>query len=512
MPQKIPFSIGLNTSSTSLKSSISSAIASVGNEVNSIVNGNTYNGTEVILGAVEIDGNFIKDVSLKQAHMPMTVFQSFPVQMPDGTFTMVSDKTSTMDNAGTNCGGLACTLNGGICGCPDNFNEEILNSMIPTVQNFKVGASCSSKFGQQYLQYFYPEIKWNPRAFQLLKSRLLLCAEIVFPLSNTQGKVIRVKMVDEGPVHKVAIDIMGALCMVSSMKDIFLVSGRLNGKNQIIDNTNYSFPFKDSSYDYINGEIKGYGPQAMLNLKKNVKINTAFTSYNGVGKTSEKNKIGHSLVRVKFFVDPSQREKAEKLLKHKLPEDFLKTNYSGDSAEISEAISSKSLMMDNSSIAGKILNAGLRVSNYCRSNNFKYGSDRMLMKAPPETGMQIVAKSVIDCSSAVWWILGEAGLLKNPTKNIPNTTFFRNNFTSSLIEGLYAKEIELSQLQPGDIILWDRHRDSYNHIAIYSSTGKCFDFGNTKRINSSQPVNKGLKDRDPNATCKFWRIVSNNTA
>lgn len=477
------------------------------------IGGSAFTGGVVGMGNVEIDGNFITDTNLKQAVMPMTVFQSFPVQLPDGTYTMVSDQTSTSDGAGTNMGGLSHVLNGGKCGCPDGFNETILKSMEGKVPNFKVGASVSAKFGQQYLEYFYPDVKWGRGDFSKLKVRGYICAEVVCPISASEGKVIRVKMVDEGPVHKVAIDIMGAFCLLDSYKDIFSVYGKINGKNETIDNTTYKFPFASAGYDYVNGEIPGYGPTKMLELRNNVKVNTAFSRYGGGTKGGATNSQGHAMTRVRFFMDQSHRAAAEKVINHPLPDEFFKTNYTGEIVNLAPVGVSAPINVDNSSIAGMIINAGIKVGQYCSSHGFVYSwQGRTLSTAPAGSNMKVVAKSSTDCSAGVWWILGEAGLLKKPTGWPPNTVFFRKNFASSLVDGVGLIEVDLASLQPGDIILWDRGKSQGNHIAIYAGPGKCFDFGSSKRIGSPQPVSKGLNDKSAIAGRKFWRVVPAGTA
>lgn len=515
MPEKIPFSVGLSALPTELLNN-GSPTSNSGWSLNGGVgtnqgNGLFFSGSNVSLGNIEKIGNFIKDAELKQAYIPMTVFQSFPVKMPDGTYTMVSDHTSTCDGAGTNKGGLACKLNAGTCGCPDGFDISILNSMQGKVPNFKVGASCSSKFGQSYLQFFYPEVKWGAKDFCRLKYNLYICAELVCPISATEGKVMRIKMVDEGPVHKDAIDLMGAFCLLTPYADTFSIYGKINGKNQTIDNSTYQFAFKDNGYDYVNGEIPGYNPEAMIALKNSVKVTTAFSRYGGSAKGGERGQNGNSMVRVRFFIDPSQREGAEKLVGHPLPDDLFKTNYTGETATLTQPIMASTGNYDSSTIAGMILNSGLKVSEYCRANHLQYysaGNKRTLL-ASTINNLKIIPSDCVDCSLGIWWMMGEAGLLKNPAGSPPNTTYYRRNFTSDLAPGLSVVEVQESQLQPGDILFWDRNRDSMNHVAIYAGPGKCFDFGSTTRINSPQPVNKGLKD-SRGGKLRIWRIVANS--
>lgn len=169
--------------------------------------------------------------------------------------------------------------------------------------------------------------------------------------------------------------------------------------------------------------------------------------------------------------------------------------------------------VDNSNLSGRILNAGIKVGAYCHSNKFSYSwQNRTIKQAPTGSGLTYAPSgTTTDCSAGVWWILGEAGLLKNPTGWPPNTVFFRKDFSSSFIDGVSLIEVDIANIQPGDIILWDRGKSQGNHVAIFSSMGKCFDFGTTKRIASTQPVSKGLVDNSAVAGRKIWRVVPAGT-
>lgn len=169
--------------------------------------------------------------------------------------------------------------------------------------------------------------------------------------------------------------------------------------------------------------------------------------------------------------------------------------------------------VDNSNLAGRIINAGIKVGTYCHSNKFSYSwQNRTIKQAPPGSGLMYAPSgTTTDCSAGVWWILGEAGLLKNPTGWPPNTVFFRKDFSSSFIDGVSLIEVDIANIQAGDIILWDRGKSQGNHIAIFSSMGKCFDFGSSKRIGSMQPVSKGLVDNSAVAGRKVWRVVPAGT-
>lgn len=169
--------------------------------------------------------------------------------------------------------------------------------------------------------------------------------------------------------------------------------------------------------------------------------------------------------------------------------------------------------VDNSNLAGRIINTAMKVANYCRSNNFSYSwENRTIKQAPAGSGLTYAPSSTTDCSAGVWWVLGEAGLLKNPTGWPPNTVFFRKDFSSSFVDGVSVIEVDVANIQAGDIILWDRGKSQGNHIAIFASMGKCFDFGKTERIRAQQPVNKALTDKTAIAGRKVWRVVPAGTA
>jgi hypothetical protein len=188
MPDNIPFSIGLeslpldalqanngangNTYSSNFGTSISAGGASIS------ADGANYTGGIIDINAPTVeDGVYITDTSLKQVYIEMTVFQSFPVQMDDGKYTYVSDKTSTGDNAGTNTGGLSHNCNAGQCGFCDKFDESILDAQIGKVPNFKIGASIGHAYGTQYLKKFYPEVAWTAGDFGALKKDGFFIAE-----------------------------------------------------------------------------------------------------------------------------------------------------------------------------------------------------------------------------------------------------------------------------------------------------------------------------------------------
>lgn len=168
-----------------------------------------------------------------------------------------------------------------------------------------------------------------------------------------------------------------------------------------------------------------------------------------------------------------------------------------------------------SDVAGRILNAGIKVGQYCNANKLTYDQDdRALKAAPAGSGMSYIPRNNhgTDCSAGTWWILSEAGLIKNPTSWPINTTGYRTNPGKYLTDGYIATEVPIENIQPGDIIMWDRGKNENNHVAIFASVGKCFDFGGRGTVPKLQPVSKGLVDSSAVAGRRVWRISSAGAA
>ena len=164
-----------------------------------------------------------------------------------------------------------------------------------------------------------------------LLAKGLLWAEVVFPISNTESKVLKIKIVDNCAEHtEPRLDIMPSFCLINSHRDIFSITGSRKGKNKI-DGSKIAFLFQDCNYDYINGEIVGYGPENVYkkfypyssklfeDSKSILNYNKVFLGMDGKTVGGPKSKrvergliIEHSLVKVRFFIDPSAKEQAEK--------------------------------------------------------------------------------------------------------------------------------------------------------------------------------------------------------
>lgn len=170
---KIKFSMGLdNLQITDGTTSISS-MGSFGSS-----SGGGYGTGNATLG--QLTGNWVSDPNLKQVGMIMTVFQSFPVsvQGQSNPYTMVVDKTSTSDGAGTNHGELCI----GVLGCPDGYNLDLLKKVASNTNGggFKVGVSCWNERGVEYMRHFYGDIM-TVGQFNVLRRKCLLNVEVVVP-------------------------------------------------------------------------------------------------------------------------------------------------------------------------------------------------------------------------------------------------------------------------------------------------------------------------------------------
>lgn len=528
MPDRFPFSIGLDFTRLQQPDTAPASPLSVGSLISLAAgSGATYSGSKVGLSEPALqDGVFVDDAELKQVYIPLTVFQSFPVEMEDGSYTYVTDSTSTSDNAGTNTGQLSQSLNSGVCGFPDKFTASILQSQLDSVPAFKVGASVGYMYGDSYFKRFYPEVDWKYGTggdFLKLKRNNCLVAEVVMPVSSTEGRPIRINLVDDGPHSAFKLDVMGAYCLLDEVKDLFKIQAQDKDGWKLINNTTIKFPFATARYDYVKGEIPGYSPAAMLEFRKNLYNNrevSPFKRYLGTGRSGPKNSKGQSMVRVRFFIDPKNREKAEKLVKKALPADLYKTNYEGEVVNISTdfKLERNLLMTDNSTISGRILNAGVKVSNYIKNSKEGYdqnGRDLILASKKGISDLKYVSKHGTDCSSSITWILAEAGVVDFGDKSYispPHTGLwrkFKNSWPNSalpLAAGLKGIPVPINEVKPGDIILWDRNKESNNHVLIYAGPGQVFDFGNDKSCNKQQPLARSHMS-DVSGGCWAWRIV-----
>lgn len=470
----------------------------------------------------ELSGYWISDPSLKQVAMVMTVFQSFPVKVAgeDKPYTMVVDQTSTIDGAGTNKGELCI----GTLGCPDGYNLSLLDKVASNTKGggFKVGASFWNERGLEYLNHYYPEVGFTLSHVNKMRRACILNAEVAIPTSGTSAKAFKIKVVDEGPRPPYAyaksgsnaglwkLDIIGAFCMLSENAGLFELHGKKGGKMVSIDNTVLEFPFKDGKYNILTGEISGYTPEAMKEFVANGLVNpnkSMITKY--FGHTAG----GEVACRVKFYVDPAHRSIAEEIVGKSLPDEFFTTNgnYAG---QIAGGIN---MIPGDGSIGSMLRQAAILVSNYCISNKISYDAIGGYIKH--SDGLVVGNGTTIDCASGINCMLATAGIFTyKPGELYGNTAWWRNGgHLSKLAPGYSATKIfegdaiDPSILEPGDIVVYDKGKDSYNHVSMYISPTEHCDFGTDKKVASQQPLQKPIRTTRYNPEIKkliVWRITS----
>ena len=468
----------------------------------------------------ELSGYWISDPALKQVAMVMTTFQSFPVKVAgeDKPYTMVVDQTSTIDGAGTNKGDLCI----GTLGCPDGYDINLLDKVASNTKGggFKVGASFWNERGLEYLNHYYPEVGFTLSHVNKMRRSCILNAEVAIPTSGTSGKAFKIKMVDEGPRPKYAyvksgsnaslwkLDIIGAFCMLTENAGLFELHGKKGGKMVPIDNTTLEFPFKDGKYDILTGEISGYTPEAMKKFVADGVVNSnkaMITKYYPVG--------GEVACRVKFYVDPAHRALAEEIVGKPLPEAFFTTNgnYAGQIA------GGVNMVPGDGSIGSLLRQAAILVSNYCISNNINYDPIGGYVKHPD--GLVVGSGTTIDCASGINCMLATAGIFTyRPGEFYGNTAWWRNGgHLAKLAPGYTATKIfegdaiDPSILEPGDIIVYDKGKDAYNHVSMYMSPNEHCDFGHVSKVRSPQPLQKPVRTTKYNKEIKqliVWRITS----
>lgn len=373
MQSAIPFAIGLDA----LPADAMRQTAQMqGGAAGAAVDGGVFPPSDGICAAISVpwgnDANVdwfnATNPGLKQMFMAMTVFQSFPVIKRDGmVITRVTDLTSTKDGAGTNKGSTSFNGFQNKGGYADTMDQKILQERYNLgVRNFQIGGGCALKYIDDWLKKYYPSLVWQYSHVDKNTSwgrvwaggwtgRLLGAgcwyAEVVFPVSPTEGKVLKTRIISVGPEpakdpEVPVLDIMGGFCVINSHRDIFNITA--NGTR--VDGTNLAFLFQNCPYDYKKGEIIGYGPETLYQKyypsggglfgpggKCVFDETAAYSQYSGYtvggakspGGATHKRTKGFSLVKVRFFIDPSMKEKAEKIIKKPLPPELMKVNYTG---------------------------------------------------------------------------------------------------------------------------------------------------------------------------------------
>lgn len=364
MKTAIPFAIGLESlPADALRKDTTAGVAGAGGAGGVFPSGGMGTAIDVPWSEINMDGYFNSDMNAKQLVCPMTMFQSFPVITSDGTITRATDHTSTVDGAGTNLGGVSdASVNSGKSGFPDGCNPAVLQSQHNGgVQNFTVGCGMGFMYIDAWFKKFFPELNWKEgtdrqSSYGAVRSggwtgklvgRGCLWCEVVFPTSNTTAKAFKVKFSSAGPAHEgPRFDIMPAVCLINDYRDIFRVKCKRNGSYHLVDGTNLAFLFQDCHYDYVKGQIIGYGPEtyykkcyptsttpfAANDAAKVFKESAAYSTYVASTAGGPTGVNGFSIVRVRFFIDRSVKDKVEKLLGITLPEALMQVNYDGGAA------------------------------------------------------------------------------------------------------------------------------------------------------------------------------------
>lgn len=185
--------------------------------------------------------------------------------------------------------------------------------------------------GNEYLKYFYKGHGFKNGDFRSLANAYLLQAEVIVPLNQSSGKVILLKVMGFSP--KGIIDICSSVCALDEMKDLF---GTLNGQygsgisNKDWYSLNPKFLYHDSKYNPLTGEIGTFGPSYVDGIQKFADAKSRWKTFGCVAPSGPNAKFF-----VRFYVDPSNRAAAEKLLGFKLPDDFCKTKFAKNTTNAS---------------------------------------------------------------------------------------------------------------------------------------------------------------------------------
>lgn len=349
--------------------------------------------------------------------------------------------------------------------------------------------------GDEYLQQFYPNGGFNSGDFKKMADKMCITAEITIPLNSSSGKVIFLKVVDLSPTG--IIDIMGSICALDSMKNIFKITGFLEkdygDKGAKWRELTPSFLFANATYNHITGEIDRFGPD-YINKYKPTEEESLFKTYLVSPPSSDQ-------FFVRFFVDPSLREIAEKTIGHKLPDEFCKAknNISSGNAIVNGTVMINTNFKNSGSLTAEqeeILKKPIQLTNVTydapqfgqseiRKNNTIYGkncqqSNLVLVPVPENYPLQGVNKG------------RELGRkVRGADGNIITSLYNGTKVTHILFHRLAAKRLEyalkdvinhygpnIATIAPGICIWNNSYRESQSSAGCWSihSYGLALDF------------------------------------
>lgn len=464
-----------------------------------------------------IDDQWVADTNLKQVQVQTTIYQSAPLQyISEGKkyYGEVYDKQDKHSDIGGGAfaggaGAIGARLFApDINNCTDGKLSPKLQTWAENIdqsekgrKDFYVGAAIATATLSDYLNHFY-NLGVTPTQAYKLGSQKIVCAETLFNTNGSMGKAFRIKIVDVASGDKSragtkgttnggmyyqydVFDIMTSLLLLNDFSEICYFSSK--ELNTVVNQGDLSFPWASAGYNYKKGQIPGYGPQGIANLglifesKAGTQIPGGHAMFKTKGLTNDRS---HHVARVRFFVDPENRDKAKSIIPN-LPEDFFQTNYADkgtayfNTATLSNYLSVGALIED---YAFKIMRYGQYLKNQGKPMSWGTcglrkeanqgatvgsGKNSYYIPAYRSTGGKC------NCDAFVNWVLLESG--------VTNSTSIHNKYnakdwTAAAINGQLnagysaIKVPDITQATPGDILVYDyKDGNDGGHCAIFKS-------------------------------------------
>lgn len=490
----------------------------------------TFDGTsgvDAAWGGGLEDNRWVADKSLKQVQFECTHFQSVPLihinQEGKKEYVVLSDATGLVDKVG-DTGDSA--YGGSIFADCKLTNTEVFNKWAKKNRDYNGGNCDDFTCGcgicpitlRDYLNHFYNLGIGQDKAEALCQTHAL-CVEVLYNVSVSQGRALRVKVVDssgntgyQGSLNNSGgwnysydvLDTMAAVLLSSDFKDVAVFN---NTKYGILNGDELYFPWKDKRYNYRTGTIPGYSVTELQNLGLEATDHT-------VGATASLGWKSHytvgqqhnAVARGRFFAEQTDRDKILRVIPE-MPNDFFVTNYTeGAVANYNTSID----LSQYSSISAAIADTAKKIfSEYI---NYPNPQSHPLHYIHADVGLtrvgdnfpKYIPQNGINCDAFVNWVLLEAGVT-NDTGFGDRTTasdWSANNLSTILIPGYKVVSFQdISQAEAGDILVYISPN---SHCAIFDrlENGSVKGYGmgteskasGEKSMPAFEPGTSGLKE------------------
>lgn len=511
-----------------------------------------------------VNNRWVADETLKQVQVQTTCFQSAPlIYAADGKryYGEVQDSadnksefdysnSGTTAFAGTGAGSIGATLFAhDINDCYDGKLSKKLQVWADNIsraesgrKDFYCGIGIATATVADYLNHFYNLNIPIEKGHELASTRVL-CAEVLFNTTGTQGKAYRFRVVDcanRDPKSRAGtagtdnrgmhyyydvLDVMIALLLLNDMSELCSFSSS-QLRLTVNQSEDLKFPWASAGYNYKKAQIPGYGPKgiAELGLTFESKAGATIKGDHGLWKTQGKTPDGiHAIARARFFVDPENADRAKKAIPN-LPDEFFKTNYSDRGIAIFNTATPQSFSSINQLIATKASEI-MEYAHYLRAigRPMKWGNGSLTKQTQPAHTIQLDKQTyhipqwqcggTCDCDSFVNWVLLECEITND--SNIHNSndkikwSGGAKDWSAAMLNGRINagyKAItipDISQAEAGDILIYD-YGNGKGHAAIFDSfsggsitgygMGTDDKAGGKSTIPASEPSTKSLKE------------------